>query len=47
MKKYITIDGNEAAAHVAYAFTEISAIYPQPHLHPWQNLLMNGVPMGD
>ncbi|HHU62342.1 MAG TPA: pyruvate:ferredoxin (flavodoxin) oxidoreductase, partial [Natronincola sp.] len=28
MKKYITIDGNEAAAHVAYAFTEISAIYP-------------------
>ncbi len=28
MKKYITIDGNEAAAHVAYAFTEVSAIYP-------------------
>lgn len=28
MRKYITIDGNEAAAHVAYAFTEISAIYP-------------------
>lgn len=28
MKKYVTIDGNEAAAHVAYAFTEVSAIYP-------------------
>ena len=28
MKKFITIDGNEAAAHVAYAFTEVSAIYP-------------------
>lgn len=28
MRKYITVDGNEAAAHVAYAFTEVSAIYP-------------------
>ncbi|HHX07653.1 MAG TPA: pyruvate:ferredoxin (flavodoxin) oxidoreductase, partial [Erysipelothrix sp.] len=27
-KKYLTIDGNTAAAHVAYAFTETSAIYP-------------------
>ncbi len=25
---YATMDGNEAAAHVAYAFTEIAAIYP-------------------
>ena len=23
-----TMDGNEAAAHVAYAFTEVSTIYP-------------------
>ncbi|MCQ2113179.1 MAG: pyruvate:ferredoxin (flavodoxin) oxidoreductase [Bacteroidaceae bacterium] len=27
-KKLITIDGNEAAAHIAYDFTEIAAIYP-------------------
>ena len=25
---YVTLDGNEAAAYVAYAFTEIAAIYP-------------------
>jgi len=27
-KKMMTMDGNTAAAHVAYAFTEIAAIYP-------------------
>ena len=27
-KKFITCDGNTAAAHVAYAFTEVEAIYP-------------------
>ncbi len=27
-KTYITADGNAAAAHVAYAFTEVAAIYP-------------------
>jgi len=27
-KKMITIDGNTAAAHVAYAFSEVAAIYP-------------------
>ena len=27
-KQYVTVDGNEAAAYVAYAFTEIAAIYP-------------------
>ena len=26
--KKITIDGNTAAAHVAYAFSEVAAIYP-------------------
>ncbi len=25
---YVTMDGNEAAAYIAYAFTEIAAIYP-------------------
>jgi len=28
MKKMKTMDGNMAAAHVAYAFTEVAAIYP-------------------
>ncbi len=28
MKKYITVDGNEAAARTAYMFTEIAGIYP-------------------
>lgn len=27
-KKFMTVDGNTATAHVAYAFTEVSAIYP-------------------
>ena len=27
-KTYVTMDGNEAAAYIAYAFTEIAAIYP-------------------
>ncbi len=27
-KRLVTMDGNEAAAHVAYNFTEIAAIYP-------------------
>ena len=27
-KKKVTIDGNAAAAHVAYAFSEVAAIYP-------------------
>lgn len=28
MGRIVTIDGNEAAAHIAYAFTEVAAIYP-------------------
>ncbi len=27
-KKRVTIDGNTAAAHIAYAFSEVAAIYP-------------------
>lgn len=27
-RKTMTVDGNGAAAYVAYAFTEIAAIYP-------------------
>ena len=28
MSKKKTIDGNTAASHVAYAFSEVAAIYP-------------------
>lgn len=28
VKKFITCDGNEAAAHVSYMFSEVAAIYP-------------------
>ena len=27
-KNYLTLDGNEAAAHIAYMFSEVAAIYP-------------------
>ena len=27
-KTFVTMDGNEACAYVAYAFTEVAAIYP-------------------
>lgn len=28
MKEYQIMDGNEAAAYVSYAFTEVAAVYP-------------------
>jgi len=27
-KKFMTLDGNSAAAYTAYAFTEVAGIYP-------------------
>ena len=27
-RKFKTMDGNQAAAHVSYGFTEVAAIYP-------------------
>ena len=27
-RKMLTMDGNQAAAHVSYAFTDVAAIYP-------------------
>ena len=36
-----TMDGNEAAAYVSYAFTEVATIYPitpLPLLHQWQSM---------
>ena len=28
MRKMKTMDGNTAAAHISYAFTDVAAIYP-------------------
>ena len=32
-RKLVTMDGNNAAAHVSYAFTEVAAIYPVSYTH--------------
>jgi pyruvate-ferredoxin/flavodoxin oxidoreductase len=37
-KKYLTCDGNHAAAHVAYMFSEVAAIYP---ITPSSNMAEN------
>ena len=28
VKKFMTCDGNTAAAHISYMFTEVASIYP-------------------
>ena len=37
-----SMDGNTAAAHVAYAFTEVAGIYPITPSVQWQMLLTSG-----
>ena len=37
-----SMDGNTAAAHVAYAFTDVAAIYPITPPAPWPTLLTSG-----
>ena len=37
-KKFITCDGNHAASHVAYMFSEVAAIYP---ITPSSNMAEN------
>ena len=32
-RKMKTMDGNQAAAHVSYAYTEVAAIYPDATRH--------------
>ena len=39
MQKYITMDGCEAAAHAAYAFSEVCAIYPITPSSPMAELV--------
>ena len=45
MSKFKTMDGNEAAAWVSYAFTEVAAIYLQRASLLWQNMSMIGQPL--
>ena len=33
-RKFKTMDGNNAAAHVAYAYTEVAGIYPKTPSSP-------------
>ena len=43
-RKMKTMDGNSAAAHVSYAFTDVAAIYPiTPSLSLINNLLAFGI----
>ena len=39
MRKMKTMDGNQAAAHIAYGFTEVAAIFPitpsSPDANTW------------
>ena len=37
-----SMDGNTAAAHVAYAFTDVAAIYPITPPAPWPTPLTSG-----
>ncbi len=41
-KKYITCDGNEAAAHVSYMFSEVAAIYLSLRLLQWRSMSIRG-----
>ena len=38
-RKLVTMDGNNAAAHVSYAFTEVAAIFPIPPSSPMADLV--------
>ena len=45
-RKFKTMDGNQAAAHVSYGFTEVAAIYPitpsspmPEHIDEWLHLV--------
>ena len=42
-KKFMSMDGNTAAAHCAYAFTELSAIYPITPSSPMAEVVDSGL----
>ena len=43
-KKFLSMDGNTAAAHVAYAFTEVASIYPITPSSPMAENGKHGLP---
>ena len=43
-KMFKTMDGNEAAAYVSYAFTEVATIYPITPSSPMLTTWMRGLP---
>ena len=45
-KKMKTMDGNTAAAHAAYAFTEVAEFTPSLRRHRWPSQPMSGRPAG-
>ena len=44
VRKFKSMDGNNAAAYVSYAFTEVAGIYPITRLLPWQTMWTSGQP---
>ena len=42
-RKFKTMDGNQAAAHVSYGFTEVARFTQSLHLPQCQNTLTNGL----
>ncbi len=43
-RKMKSMDGNNAAAHVSYAFSEVAAIYPITPSSPWRTSWTSGPP---
>ena len=43
-RKFKSMDGNEAAAWVSYAYTEVASIYPITPSSPWPTTSTNGPP---
>lgn len=39
------MDGNQAAAYISYAFTEVAGIFLSHRHLLWQSMWMNGLPM--
>ena len=42
-KKFITCDGNQAAAHISYMFSEVAAIYPITPSSTYSAIVDDGV----
>ena len=45
-KKIEIMDGNQAAAYISYAFTEVAGIFPSRRRRPWRSMWTSGRPTG-